>query len=215
MTVSMLSVASYLKPAPVFVTSAISGTMTNGSLTITIPSHQEGDLIIMYRGSQSSLPPPLPDNFTSIITSVGGNSSLGFRSMRTFYKFGDGSSELLTLSGAVGNASGAYAGAMIFRYAADIGATSSISNTSSVGGWTNTTSFNITINGITPEGRAGRTIATAFTYANTFRSAASGMTLVNAAMQYATIATTFGARTAVAGNSTVRSANTTITVQII
>jgi hypothetical protein len=132
MSLSLLSVASYRKPAVTFIASAESSSMSSGILSLDIPVHQDGDIIVMFQGSQNSTPAPTATaaGFSSI-TTVANTANGSSRSLRLSYKFGNGSSETVSLT-ANGSSGSSYAGCLIFRYASGIGNSNTFSNTTTI-----------------------------------------------------------------------------------
>lgn len=196
MSLSLLSVASYRKPAVTFIASAESGSMSSGSLSLTIPAHQDGDIIVMFQGSQNSTPAPTATaaGFSSI-TTVANTADGASRSLRLSYKFGNGSSETISLTANGSSNTLSYAGCLILRYASGIGNSNTFSNTTTIFAISSANIGTIPAISLTNQLSLGAVVAT--TYVSTI-SNPNNMSVSNG-MAYVIGPSSFGSRSYTSG----------------
>jgi hypothetical protein len=124
------------EPVPILVNSIIGSVVdTSGVTSITIPAHEDGDLIVAFGGNRTNTASPTPTGYTSIATGIAnpvGTSS--DRSDNMVYKFSNGAAETLTFDGGSATASTVpYSGCLIFRRAVGVDGGSGISSNSTGG----------------------------------------------------------------------------------
>lgn len=124
------------EPVPILVDSIVGSVVdTAGVTTITIPAHEDGDLIVAFGSNRTNTASPTPAGYTSIATGVANPIGTGSdRSTRMVYKFSDGAAETLTFDGGAATASTVpYSGCLIFRRAVGVDGGSGISSNSTGG----------------------------------------------------------------------------------
>ena len=124
------------EPVPILVDSIVGSVVSAaGVTTITIPAHEDGDLIVAFGSNRTSTASPTPTGYTSIATGVANPVGTGSdRSTRMVYKFSSGAAETLTFDGGSATASTVpYSGCLIFRRAVGVDGGSGISSNSTGG----------------------------------------------------------------------------------
>jgi hypothetical protein len=121
------------EPVPILVDSIVGSVVdTAGVTSITIPAHEDGDLILAFGSNRTNTASPTPAGYTSIATGIANPVGTGSdRSVNMVYKFSDGSAQTLTFDGGSATASTvAYSGCLIFRRAVGVDGGSGISSNS-------------------------------------------------------------------------------------
>ena len=130
---SMMQALMIGKRDTTFVDSIIGSSLSSGVTSVAIPAHQSGDLILAFgSASGTGTAPTATAGWTSLLTY---NNNPTFtsndRATRVVYKFGDGTAQTLTFTGA-GSSASAYSGAIIFRNVNAIGNFASTSASTTV-----------------------------------------------------------------------------------
>jgi hypothetical protein len=126
----------FFEPVPILVDSIIGSVVSAaGVTTITIPAHEDGDLIVAFGSNRTNTASPTPTGYTSIATGVANPVGTGSdRSTRMVYKFSSGAAETLTFDGGSATASTVpYSGCLIFRRAVGVDGGSGISSNTTGG----------------------------------------------------------------------------------
>lgn len=125
--------ALLMEPVPIMVQSVLGSTLSTGGITtVTIPTHQDGDLIVAFGSNRTATAPPTPAGWTSIATGIHNQAGTGSdRSTRMVYNFSDGSAQTLTFdSGSSTASTDPYSGCLIFRNAVGVDGAADIDNNS-------------------------------------------------------------------------------------
>ena len=166
-----------MEPVPLIVTSILGSTVdTAGVTSISIPAHQDNDLIIAFGSNRTSTPPPTPAGYTSVATGTSNPFGTGSdRSTRMVYKFSDGSAQTLTFdSGSASASTDPYSGCFIIRRAVGVDGGTGIDD--------NTTGTTLAVPGLTLTRYPSLLVA--FSFYDGITAAPAGWTVTNG-MAYA------------------------------
>ena len=169
--------ALLMEPVPIIVQSVLGSILSTAGVTsISIPAHDDGDLILAFGSNRTSTPPPTPAGYTSVATGTANPFGTGSdRSTRMVYKFSDGSTQTLTFDSGAGTAStDPYSGCLIIRRAVGVDGGAGIDD--------NTSGTTLTVPGLSLTRYPSMVVA--FSFYNGITAAPAGWTVVNG-MAYA------------------------------
>ena len=169
--------ALLMEPVPIIVQSVLGSILSTAGVTsISIPAHDDGDLILAFGSNRTSTPPPTPAGYTSVATGTANPFGTGSdRSTRMVYKFSDGSAQTLTFDSGSGTAStDPYSGCLIIRRAVGVDGGAGIDD--------NTSGTTLTVPGLSLTRYPSMVVA--FSFYNGITAAPAGWTVVNG-MAYA------------------------------